>query len=362
MVVAALRVPTGSFAPMFLPIAMRSIVAPLLVCLLSLAFFRASAQDSTLSVQDRSAILLARIASADSSQDALTSVGSRLDLAPLVRPSQAVQLHLQAIALIDTAHLSPAIALRAHRGLAELFTGMSEMTKANREWVQVVGLTEEVLKREAIYAVETAETGRALSVTRADSLIHVMAADRARALVVQDKMTADFQQRTYLAIVAIVAGLIALLVSVLLFTQHNKRLRAELKELQQEVTWLRLVSKKPIEPQPVAVPEVGTAPVIAPPVVPAPSFAAGEDAVLLALVRKRSQERINTLRDARARGDMDKVVRVVHSLKPQLVSIDADRFTGVCARLVATAASENSAQWNQDLDVFEAGLEQTLGR
>ena len=84
--------------------------------------------------------------------------------------------------------------------------------------------------------------------------------------------------------------------------------------------------------------------------------------MLLALVRKRSLERMNTLRDARARGDMDKVVRVVHSLKPQLVSIDADRFAGVCARLVATAASENSAQWNQDLDAFEAGLEQTLGR
>ncbi len=341
---------------------MRSIVAPLLVCLLSLAFFRASAQDSTLSIQDRMVLLNSRIASADSSHDVLASVESRLELASLARPSQALQLYQEAIVLTDTAHLSPAVSLRAHRGLVDLFTGMGEMTKANREWLHVERFSKEVQKREAMEAFEIAEAGRTLAATRTDSLLRIVVTDRSEAVAAQEKILAAYQQRTNLAIVAIVAGFVALLASVLFFTQHNKRLRGELKELQQEVTWLRLVSKKAIEPQVVAAPVVVPVPVPPPPVSVSPSLASEEDAVLLALVRKRSLERMNTLRDARARGDMDKVVRVVHSLKPQLVSIDADRFAGVCARLVATAASENSAQWNQDLDAFEAGLEQTLGR
>ena len=273
-----------------------------------------------------------------------------------------MKLHQEAIALTDTAHLSSEVALRAHQGLADLFTRMGEMTKANREWAQVVRLTQEVLKHQAMGEVEKVEAGRVLAVTRGDSLLHAGAKERAAAQGVQDQIIADYQQRTNLAIVAIVGGFVALLASVLLFTQHNKRLRAELKELQQEVTWLRLVSKKAIETQPVPTPVAVSTPIPTPPAVTPPLLPSDEDAVLLALVRKRSLERMNTLREARARGDMDKVVRVVHSLKPQLVSLDADRFAGVCSRLVAVAASENSAQWNQDLDTFEAGLEQTLGR
>ena len=347
---------------MFLTSAMRSIVVPFLVFFLSLASFSASAQDSTLSVQDRQILLNSRIATADSSYNALASVEARLDLALLVRPNQAVKLHQEAIALTDTAHLSSEVALRAHQGLVDLFTRMGEMTKANREWAQVVRLTQEVLKHQAMGEVEKVEAGRALAVIRGDSLLHAGAKERAAAQGVQDQIIADYQQRTNLAIVAIVGGFVALLASVLLFTQHNKRLRAELKELQQEVTWLRLVSKKAIETQPVPTPVAVSTPIPTPPAVTPPLLPSDEDAVLLALVRKRSLERMNTLREARARGDMDKVVRVVHSLKPQLVSLDADRFAGVCSRLVAVAASENSAQWNQDLDTFEAGLEQTLGR
>jgi HPt (histidine-containing phosphotransfer) domain-containing protein len=81
--------------------------------------------------------------------------------------------------------------------------------------------------------------------------------------------------------------------------------------------------------------------------------------MLLALVRRRGAERLSTLRDARQRGDHDKVIRVVHSLKPQLVGLDAEYYTALCARLVAQGAPQNGS-WNADLDALERGMGQLL--
>ena len=94
---------------------------------------------------------------------------------------------------------------------------------------------------------------------------------------------------------------------------------------------------------------------------PAVPYNPEEDDMLLALVRRRGEERLLTLRDARIRGDHDKVMRVVHSLKPQLVSLDAPYFSDLCGRLVTTDPNAYPQQWSADLDRFEAGMARVLG-
>ncbi|MBL7957125.1 MAG: hypothetical protein JNM49_04130, partial [Flavobacteriales bacterium] len=56
----------------------------------------------------------------------------------------------------------------------------------------------------------------------------------------------------------------------------------------------------------------------------------------------------------------EKAVRVVHTLKPTLVSIDDERFTALCARLVAPGAT-GTAAWNSDADALSTAIEVLLG-
>lgn len=85
------------------------------------------------------------------------------------------------------------------------------------------------------------------------------------------------------------------------------------------------------------------------------------DESLLALFRKRAPERLATLRDARARGDHEKVARVLHTLKPQLLALDEHGAGAVCLRLIAEGAQEDALRWQQDLDQLERSMEHLLG-
>jgi len=68
------------------------------------------------------------------------------------------------------------------------------------------------------------------------------------------------------------------------------------------------------------------------------------------------------VRDARARGDNDKVVRVVHTMKPQLVAIDAPYFQDLCGRITGAVPGADPVRWAEDLDRFEQGMARVLGR
>lgn len=329
----------------------------------ALVVAQASPSD-TLSIQDRRALLSARIAVADSSADLVAAVNARLDLALISGPNQALRQTQEAVALADNAPLAPEVALRAHRALVDLYTGLGEMTKANREWVQVLRFSDEVWVQRTADAVKQARTGGALAAARADSLKAAVQTERAVTEAGREALTSAYQQRTMVLTIAVAAVCTALLLAAILFGWYMKRLRAELKELRQEVTWLRMVGKKAAEPKvelPQVAPQPAPAPALAPPlaVVQAPPRGQ-EDTMLLELVRRRGVERLGTLREARQRGDREKVVRVVHSLKPQLVSIDAGRFVDLCARLVTVDAPADNGQWNADLDALEDGIEQLL--
>ena len=348
----------------------------LITALLSLGPLVARAQgtaaDSAATAQDPIALLEARILAADSTDDAIAGATARLELAALVKPYAALRATQQAAALLDSSDVAPEVALRAHRSLAGFYTGMKSLDKANREWAEVGRLTE-VLRRDAVVAVEKAQFMNAVANGRIDSLTTALGVERASAKNALEAMTADHARRTNLALFAIGGGVLMLLLSVLFFTLHIRKQRSALKELRQEAIWLRMVGKKGTEPTVVASSFAPNAPAksalpevlgpVPPPAPPQPniSFNPEEDALLLALVRRRGEERLQTLRDARSRGDHDKVVRVVHSLKPQLVSLDATYFTELCGRLVTTDPTADPHRYSADLDRFEAGMARVLG-
>ena len=347
---------------------MRALLVALLISGATWARGQESGADSTADAQDPVELLNTLIAAADSTHDPVAGATARLELAALVKPSQALRMTQEAAALLDSADVAPELALRAHRELAQMYAVGKALGKSNGEWAHVVRLTNE-LRASGDAALEKSQFLNAVANGRIDSLTTALSTERASASNALETMSAEHERRSNIALMSIGGGIVALLLAVLFFSLHIRRMRVGLKELKQEVTWLRMVSKKGVEPTvgssstvSVAPPAVELPPVLIPP--PAPTTTAynpEEEAMLLSLVRRRGEERLQTLRDARSRGDIDKVVRVVHSMKPQLVSLDAPYFTELCGRLVTADPRMDPAQWSADLDRFEVGMARVIG-
>lgn len=82
--------------------------------------------------------------------------------------------------------------------------------------------------------------------------------------------------------------------------------------------------------------------------------------MLLALFHKRMPERLGALNAARARGDHEKVARVLVSMRPQLAQQDGTRFNERCARLIAAGERVLTSSSAADLDRLIADVEQVL--
>jgi len=82
--------------------------------------------------------------------------------------------------------------------------------------------------------------------------------------------------------------------------------------------------------------------------------------MLRALFRKRMPERLQALKEARGRGDHEKVGRVLASMRPQLAQHDGPLFTERCSRLLEAREGVLSAEHASDLDRLIADVEQAL--
>ena len=345
----------GSFAPMF---RVRSFV----LCLSLLVALFVRAQEPVAAPVDSTLLLEQALLKADSAHDALSAVEHRLALAGHSTPGKALQLFQEAAMLADSASLDPVLALRAYEGQVRVLTGMGEMTKANRAWAEVMRCKEAVVQQELARQGEAAHAAAQARVELLrDSLAGLLIAERGAAAENEQALAAERDRWMYVAIGSAVLAVAALVLLAALQFGARKRMRLELAELRQEVNWLRVVHRKHLEaknaPPPAPAPPPPPAPAAAAPA-PVITAAENEDAVLLELVKRRSVERLITLREARTNGDREKVVRVVRSLKPQLVSLDAAYFNGLCGRLVAEEADPTT--WAQDLDRFERGVERLI--
>ena len=110
---------------------------------------------------------------------------------------------------------------------------------------------------------------------------------------------------------------------------------------------------RPTEPAPIPVQE---APIRGP-----DNAIDADDAVLLSLFRKRMPERLQALKEARSRGDHEKVLRVITSIRPQLVHHDAERFTELCTRLIAAGPTVLEETARSERDGFISDVERSLG-
>jgi hypothetical protein len=308
---------------------------------------------------------------ADSVGDARSAVRARLALAAGANNARSLRMVREALAVVDSAGLDPAFGLAAAERHVALLSSLGMVAAAGDAWPDVLRYKDAVMQQDARSSLDALRTGMELRLAQAaDSMARVIADERIARAHAEAALGSERQLWMF---AAIGSGALALVALVLLAALHFgpwKRMRRELAELRQEVTWLRVVHRKQLEskatPQQVAV--VPDAPATVPPApptrtapvetAPAGTAAVNEDAVLLELVKRRSVERLYTLREARMRGDREKVLRVVRSLKPQLVSLDAAYFTELCGRLVAEDV--DTTAWSRDLDRFEQGVQRLI--
>jgi hypothetical protein len=246
--------------------------------------------------------------------------------------------------------------------LAEHYERMGNHRLAYAEAREIMALGNEALSVQAEESGSRAERERANAITERDSLRQVWNEELTDAKVFGREAEERSRHWMFVAIGVGVVFLLSLVVVLSRSGRSSQRIRAELDALRSEITALK--EQRPTNqvrvpsPPVVPVPE----PFVAPASRPHPTPAAELDPVVLAMFRKMGPERLATLRDARARGDHNKVTRVVHSLKPQLVNFDKELFTDLCARITAPEATTNTVRWDADLGALEKGIAEVLLR
>jgi hypothetical protein len=303
-----------------------------------------------------------RIHNADSTGDARDAARFRIMLAPLCRPVEAIKLYTEAAAIADSAKLNDDEALRSHAGLAELLAARGDMRGAYNEQVKVTQLKGEWEARQAEVTLALEKIRIAAQLAERDSL--QARSDAALMSAQQEIAIAKESTRRWIMATAATA-LLALIALIFMFYragQYHKRTLAELDGFRREVEALKATQRNRLRDE--APPVVAATPVAPAPVVhqPPPPVVVERDELLVGMFRKMAPERLRTLQEARSRGDHEKVVRVVHSLKPQLVNLDAAYFSELCRSLVSTDAHVDEAKWNSDLDRFTRGMEEQLAR
>ena len=163
--------------------------------------------------------------------------------------------------------------------------------------------------------------------------------------------------------IAIGAGALLLVVIVFLVVRSSRaaqRTEKELAELRAEIEALKAAPKNRLrEVSPAPIPVAEAPPAVATEIAPPPEVPA-VDPQVLAFLRKMAPDRMQALRDARARGDHEKVVRVVHTLKPHLAAVDGSLFTDLCAGITAKDIVLGTPAWNADVDRLEKEVERVL--
>lgn len=297
---------------------------------------------------------------ADSIGDPKASVRVRLELAPLVGGAEKLQLLLDAAAGAQSAALLEEEVL-VRRELADALARSGKSARAFEEAVHVTALVEALAVEQQLRSTAKADSVRADLMAERDSLEGTWqeALEQARHREAHFETTAD---RWFFTLIGVLC--LATLVIVFLSMRARTgigRVRAELQQLRAEVQELkkpRNTFKSPPDP---VLPRHDAEP--APPLVEplAPELRLPADELAAGMFLRTAPERLATFKEARLRGDREKAVRVVHTLKPLLVGIDAAHFTPLCARLVAPEALATPA-WNADADALETAIATLLAR
>lgn len=298
---------------------------------------------------------------ADSLGDKRAAIDIRSRLAVLVKPKEAATLLRDAVAIAESAHLmEEEIGTRTQ--LAEHYQRVGNHKLAYAEAMRIVELGNELLSTQAEESGSRADRDLANATAERDSLQRIWQEELANVKAAGG--AAEERGRHWMWIATGIGVLFVLTLVVVLYrsSRSDRRIRTELGVLRAEI--MALKEQRPTNQVRVGPPPLVplSEPIVVPVSVPAsgPSQLVEADPVVLAMFRKMGPERLATLRDARTRGDHAKVMRVVHSLKPQLANFDRDRFTGLCARITAPDGPANEVRWSADLDALEKGISEVL--
>lgn len=288
------------------------------------------------SVKARIAAQRLRIAYADSARDTSAAVLARISLSALVKPKEGRTFLGQAAALAQASGDLP-LAIRAHEALAGLHSATGAHRSANEELVRVARLIDmrnraDSLVRETAYH----------NVIAAQQVVHA-AEKQGLQIQLQDakeKAEANQSLTDRWSWAAVAMGILWVLTIVGLFVSLHRQRKArnrftkEVENLQSRVAELAksiegLMAQAAMQaaqaPTPIAAP--------APIADTSPMQVAMADPMVLAIFKRQAPERIATLQAARASGDHEKVLRVLHSLRPQLDALDPQGLGVLCARL-----------------------------
>ena len=293
-----------------------------------------------------------RLAEADTGEDLRAAFDARVGMAALVRAPEAMRLLKEARALADSLD-RPDLGAFAQGLLAERLVRRGDHAAALRE----------VALGDSLQRLSGARQQDSLLQAHAHRLAQVEAQQdsTARAAFEREKRLAvalrEAEQRAerwmYAALAAGVLGLVAVLLLLYRAGSTARRRHATIAALREE---LEAVRKERPEQRAAASLQPPYARQSQAPAALQPTVDEAMRPVALGLFRKGAPERLATLRDARQRGDTEKVMRVVATLKPLLTGLDRDRSAALMARLRMPEASDNLAQWNADLDALETVL------
>lgn len=301
----------------------------------------------------------AALAWADSTGDLPAAFTGRMRLVPLVRKNEAVVLLKQAAALANDLG-RPDLGSRARRDLARCYADAGDDASA---YVEAM-LSDSLDRLSASRLLDSLNDEHSVAIARlmaaSDSSVQAGTERERRiaAALVEVQRNAD----RWMWIALATAGVCLLLVIGLLYRMGStsRKLHTTIDAMRADVDSLKSTANRRKEDRTrsdvvCAIPQSG---LVEPS--PAPVHEAMRP-VVEGMFRKAAPERLATLRDARQREDIDKILRVVSTLKPQLVSFDEARFAPVLARLKAPGAPTRTAQWTADLDDLEAGVKELLG-
>lgn len=300
----------------------------------------------------------AALALADSTGDLPAAFVGRMRLADLLRKNEASLLLKQAAAIADDMG-RPDLGSKAHRELARRYANAGDGNSAYSEMVLGDSLEHLSAARQKDSLNDRHALAMASLMADRDSSVQAGTERERRiaAALVEVKRKAD--RWMWIALATAGVGLMLLIGLLYRMGSTSRKLRSSLEALRSEVDAL----KKPVnrlKDPPAREDVVHAVPLSGLYESPAIALDEAMDPVVVAMFRKTAPERLATLRQARQQKDHAKVVRVVHSLKPQLVSFDEERFGPLCARIMTAGAEQNEQQWSADLDALEAAIAELM--
>jgi len=295
---------------------------------------------------------------ADSIDDARGAIDLRFRLSEMVKSKEAIQLLQDAVAIADSADLLEE-EIAALVRLAEEYARSGNHRQAYVEAMRLAALNTEWLAMQAEKSGADRDVAMARAEAERDSVDQVWQ-QRFAQMEEHQRISGTSAKRWKWIIVAI--GILCLITIAGLMVRSAKvqrRIQKELADVRAEISALR---QRPVNtlrtpPSPPPAPLATSPPAVD--LVPSGTVvprAEPLDPIVVAMFRKMGPERLAAIRAARERDDHEKVVRVVHSLKPQLVNFDRERFAALCARITAPGLHAERTQWTSDLDALEKGI------